>query len=64
MDGQDFWEVMEKRIHDSKDELVRTEEATPVCGQVFCVYCGDCLYCYEEDECFRGPWHVWVECEE
>jgi hypothetical protein len=32
------------------------------CGEVFCEQCGDCIYCYGENECMvDGPyhWYTW-----
>lgn len=45
--------------------LIRTEEATPKCGEDFCDACGDCLACYGDDECMgTGKEHFWVQYEE
>jgi len=32
------------------------------CGQYFCEYCGDCMYCYGDDPCVADPegGHWWV----
>lgn len=27
---------------------------TYICGVHFCDYCGDCMVCYSEDECYYG----------
>lgn len=39
-----------------------------VCGETFCELCGDCVYCYGEDPCYRNPGtgtpfgsHVWPQ---
>ena len=44
-------------------KLIRTEEATPKCGEDYCDACGDCLACYWEDGCGgeEGKPHYWVE---
>jgi hypothetical protein len=57
---------MTKYVYDySGMTFLREEEAVPVCGEAFCEECGDCLYCYGDDECFRGGGsHLWVEYEE
>lgn len=45
-----------------KDEFVDTVRLTPKCGQDFCEQCGDCLYCYGEDECvITGNGHDWIK---
>jgi hypothetical protein len=38
----------------------------PVCGKDFCDACGDCLYCYWDDECYHSGtghhyWHAETE---
>ena len=41
----------------------RVIEATPVCAQHFCEYCGDCLWCYGSDPCYGNEEpgeHAWV----
>jgi len=37
------------------------ERAAPVCGEDFCDECGDCLYCYGDDECPSASGvHNWI----
>ena len=41
----------------------------PECGEDFCDFCGDCLYCYGDDECLSSPdgrhrWVIYVDSEE
>lgn len=33
------------------------------CGEEFCEACGDCLHCYDGEECTgtEGEWHVYPE---
>lgn len=53
---------MIKHIYDhTGTKLIRTEEATPKCGEDFCDACGDCLVCYAEDGCVGKLPHFWVE---
>lgn len=57
---------MIKRIYDHRGEKqLRTEIATPNCGEDFCDRCGDCLDCYGGDPCPEadGLAHSWVEYE-
>ena len=35
-------------------ELLGTVEVDIKCGQAYCDTCGDCLYCYGEDDCLPG----------
>jgi len=56
-----------KRYHyDSRGiKLLYVDEAEPVCGQDFCDSCGECLACYDEDECaFWADGHFWVVYED
>ena len=55
-------------VFNDKHELIRSDEhAVPVCGEDFCVSCGDCLHCDGEDMCVSEEWegpHLWVKYEE
>jgi hypothetical protein len=55
---------MQCRIVDRDGKLVRTIDAQPVCGKDFCDGCGDCLYCFVSDDCYRTGepqlGHRWV----
>lgn len=36
-----------------------------VCGERFCEYCGDCMYCYGDDYCANSPnGKHWVEADD
>jgi hypothetical protein len=59
---------MKRRVYDKTGvNLLREEEAEPVCGEDFCDRCGDCLHCYGGEDCFYGGpdngAHVWTEYE-
>jgi hypothetical protein len=49
---------------DITGELLRAEDAEPVCGEDFCDRCGDCLHCYGCDPCYGSgeekDEHFWV----
>lgn len=45
------------------DQTLKTlhyERLIPECGEDFCDRCGDCLSCYEGDDCRDGGSHIWV----
>ena len=54
---------MKKYIYNEAGiKFIRSEEAKPKCGEDMCDTCGDCLYCYGEDECYpEGGGHFWVQ---
>ena len=59
--------TMTRYIYDPQGEgLLRTEEAEPECGKDFCDNCGDCLYCYGDEECTcsNNGKHHWAEYED
>jgi hypothetical protein len=59
---------MRRQVYDvTGTNLIRIdEEADPECGVDFCDDCGDCLSCYEGDDCggVEGRCHAWVVYEE
>ena len=46
---------MKCRIYDKTNDSVFYKNLEPICGQDFCENCGDCLCCYEGDECSEAP---------
>lgn len=57
---------MQREVYNEKtDARLRTDTATPECGQDFCDRCGDCLHCYGSDPCVNGHEnHRWVYYEQ
>lgn len=52
---------MRREVYDDKDclNLLRIEEATPVCGEDFCDSCGDCLHCEEANDFCSHRWVIY-----
>ena len=53
---------MTAHVEQPDHTFVREIGWTPICGVHFCDTCGDCLSCFESDDCgdVPGQSHVWV----
>lgn len=49
---------MKFRVYTERGDIFLGElEAEPECGEDFCDTCGDCLYCYGDEDCVHNAGH-------